>query len=132
MLWLLHRCHGFDSQARAALVALLSQVCWTCLSSTPSSTRFNKKSLFLTLGPCAHTAAVLILGCVMPNNPEAYVPTHRDQNVLDPGDRLPIAAAHGYVHMIHIKNRLVVVWEVRLPSESLNLSWIIFSHDMLI
>ena len=59
MPWLLHRCHGFDSRARhlwqatfgarAALVALLSPVCWTCLSSTLSLTRFNRKTLFQTL-----------------------------------------------------------------------------------
>ena len=56
--------------------------------------KFAMNYPFLTTGPCAHTAAVLILGCVMPGHPEAYVPTHRTQNIMDPGDRLPIAAAH--------------------------------------
>lgn len=48
-----------------------------------------------TVGPCSHVAAILLVGCVLPHNPDTYRPTHRDQNILDPGDGLPLAAALG-------------------------------------
>ena len=59
MLWLLHRCYGFDPRARhlwqamfgarAALVAVLSKMCWTCLSSTASLPDSTEKSHFKKL-----------------------------------------------------------------------------------
>ena len=38
-----------------------------------------------TVGPCAHVAACLLVGSILPGNPAAYRPSHRTQNLLDPG-----------------------------------------------
>ena len=39
--------------------------------------------------PCAHGATILKLGCVIPHDPTSFHTTHRDLNVVDPGNKLP-------------------------------------------
>ena len=39
--------------------------------------------------PCAHGATILKLGCVIPHDQNSFRSTHRDLNVVDPGNRLP-------------------------------------------
>ena len=40
--------------------------------------------------PCAHGATILKLGCVIPLHQNSFRTTHRDLNVVDPGNRLPL------------------------------------------
>ena len=40
--------------------------------------------------PCAHGATILKLGCVIPHHQNSFRSTHRDLNVVDPGNRLPV------------------------------------------
>ena len=40
--------------------------------------------------PCAHGATILKLGCVIPHHQNSFHSTHRDLNVVDPGNRLPL------------------------------------------
>ena len=40
--------------------------------------------------PCAHGATILKLGCVIPHHQNSFRSTHRDLNVVDPGNRLPL------------------------------------------
>ena len=43
--------------------------------------------------PCAHGATALKLGCVIPLQQNSFRSTHRDLNIVDPGNRLPLEYA---------------------------------------
>ena len=44
-----------------------------------------------TASPCAHGAACLYAGCCLASNPQMFVSTHSNLNLMDPGSGLPAA-----------------------------------------
>ena len=43
-----------------------------------------------TVAPCSHGTTVLFAGCCQAYDPQAFRTTHRNVNIIDPGNRLPL------------------------------------------